>query len=73
VFARAGKTDLPSSRAKWQGNAGPSKTDEEEGASARGLARPHRRSPHVAAHLASERRIAFSQRGIYRYFKELDG
>jgi glutathione S-transferase len=29
--------------------------------------------PHVAAYLASERRIPFSQWGIYRYFKELDG
>jgi glutathione S-transferase len=27
----------------------------------------------VAAYLRSERRIAFSQWGIYRYFKELDG
>jgi glutathione S-transferase len=29
--------------------------------------------PRVAAYLASERRIPFSQWGIYRYFKELDG
>jgi len=29
--------------------------------------------PRVAAYLASTRRIAFSQWGIYRYFKELDG
>jgi glutathione S-transferase len=29
--------------------------------------------PRVAAYLASKRRIAFSQWGIYRYFKELDG
>ena len=29
--------------------------------------------PRIAAYLASERRIAFSQWGIYRYFKELDG
>jgi glutathione S-transferase len=28
--------------------------------------------PRVAAYLASKRRIAFSQWGIYRYFKELD-
>jgi glutathione S-transferase len=28
--------------------------------------------PRIAAYLASERRIAFSQWGIYRYFKELD-
>ena len=28
--------------------------------------------PRVAAYLASQRRIAFSQWGIYRYFKELD-
>jgi glutathione S-transferase len=28
--------------------------------------------PRIAAYLASERRIAFSQRGIYRYFEELD-
>jgi glutathione S-transferase len=28
--------------------------------------------PRVAAYLASERRIAFSQWGIYRYFKALD-
>ncbi len=27
----------------------------------------------IAAYLASDRRIAFSQWGIYRYFKELDG
>jgi glutathione S-transferase len=31
------------------------------------------RRPRVAAYLASERRIPFSQWGIYRYFKELDG
>jgi glutathione S-transferase len=30
------------------------------------------RRPRIAAYLASERRIAFSQWGIYRYFKELD-
>jgi glutathione S-transferase len=29
--------------------------------------------PRVAAYLASKRRIPFSQWGIYRYFKELDG
>jgi glutathione S-transferase len=29
--------------------------------------------PRIAAYLASERRIAFSQWGIYRHFKELDG
>ena len=29
--------------------------------------------PRIAAYLASERRIAFSQWGIYRYFKALDG
>jgi glutathione S-transferase len=29
--------------------------------------------PRIAAYLASPRRIAFSQWGIYRYFKELDG
>jgi glutathione S-transferase len=29
--------------------------------------------PHIAAYLASQRRIPFSQWGIYRYFKELDG
>jgi glutathione S-transferase len=29
--------------------------------------------PRVAAYLASERRIPFSQWGIYRFFKELDG
>ena len=28
--------------------------------------------PRIAAYLASERRIPFSQWGIYRYFKELD-
>ena len=28
--------------------------------------------PRIAAYLASQRRIAFSQWGIYRYFKELD-
>ncbi|HZO45152.1 MAG TPA: glutathione S-transferase C-terminal domain-containing protein, partial [Xanthobacteraceae bacterium] len=28
--------------------------------------------PRIAAYLASERRIAFSQWGIYRYFKALD-
>jgi len=31
-----------------------------------------RKRPRVAAYMASERRIAFSQWGIYRYFKELD-
>jgi len=29
--------------------------------------------PRIAAYLASKRRIPFSQWGIYRYFKELDG
>jgi glutathione S-transferase len=29
--------------------------------------------PRIRAYLASKRRIAFSQWGIYRYFKELDG
>jgi glutathione S-transferase len=29
--------------------------------------------PRVKAYLSSERRIPFSQSGIYRYFKELDG
>jgi glutathione S-transferase len=29
--------------------------------------------PRIAASLASSRRIAFSQWGIYRYFKALDG
>jgi glutathione S-transferase len=29
--------------------------------------------PRIAAYLTSKRRIAFSQWGIYRYFKELDG
>ncbi len=29
--------------------------------------------PRIKAYLASERRIPFSQWGIYRYFKELDG
>ena len=29
--------------------------------------------PRIAAYLASRRRIPFSQWGIYRYFKELDG
>ncbi len=29
--------------------------------------------PRIAAYLASNRRIPFSQWGIYRYFKELDG
>jgi glutathione S-transferase len=29
--------------------------------------------PRIAAYLASPRRIAFSQWGIYRYFKALDG
>ena len=29
--------------------------------------------PRIMAYLASERRIPFSQWGIYRYFKELDG
>ena len=28
--------------------------------------------PRIAAYLASQRRITFSQWGIYRYFKELD-
>jgi len=32
-----------------------------------------RKRPHIAAYLASERRVPFSQWGIYRYFKELDG
>jgi glutathione S-transferase len=31
-----------------------------------------RKRPRVAAYMRSERRIAFSQWGIYRYFKELD-
>jgi glutathione S-transferase len=31
------------------------------------------RCPRIKAYLASKRRIAFSQWGIYRYFKELDG
>jgi glutathione S-transferase len=31
-----------------------------------------RKRPRIAAYLASERRIPFSQWGIYRYFKELD-
>jgi len=31
-----------------------------------------RRRPRIAAYIESERRIAFSQWGIYRYFKELD-
>src|SRR6266516_4872347 len=31
------------------------------------------RRPRIAAYLASPRRIPFSQWGIYRYFKELDG
>jgi glutathione S-transferase len=31
------------------------------------------RRPRIAAYMASERRIPFSQWGIYRYFKELDG
>jgi glutathione S-transferase len=31
------------------------------------------RRPRIAAYVASKRRIAFSQWGIYRYFKELDG
>ena len=30
------------------------------------------RRPRIAAYLASDRRIAFSQWGIYRYFKDLD-
>ena len=30
------------------------------------------RRPRIAAYLVSDRRIAFSQWGIYRYFKELD-
>ena len=34
---------------------------------------PDRMEPRIKAYLASERRIAFSQWGIYRYFKELDG
>ena len=29
--------------------------------------------PRIKAYLASKRRIPFSQWGIYRYFKELDG
>jgi glutathione S-transferase len=32
-----------------------------------------RKRPRTVAYLASERRIPFSQWGIYRYFKELDG
>ena len=31
------------------------------------------RRPRIKAYLASKRRIPFSQSGIYRYFKELDG
>jgi glutathione S-transferase len=31
------------------------------------------RRPRIAAYLKSERRIPFSQWGIYRYFKQLDG
>jgi glutathione S-transferase len=31
-----------------------------------------RKRPRIAAYLGSKRRIAFSQWGIYRYFKELD-
>jgi glutathione S-transferase len=31
------------------------------------------RRPRIAAYMASDRRIPFSQWGIYRYFKELDG
>ena len=31
-----------------------------------------RKRPRVAAYLSSKRRIAFSQWGLYRYFKELD-
>jgi glutathione S-transferase len=31
------------------------------------------RRPRIAAYLASKRRIAFSQWGIYRYYRELDG
>jgi len=31
------------------------------------------RRPRIKAYLASDRRIPFSQWGIYRYFKELDG
>jgi glutathione S-transferase len=31
------------------------------------------RRPRIKAYLSSERRIPFSQWGIYRYFKELDG
>jgi glutathione S-transferase len=29
--------------------------------------------PRVAAYLASERRIAFNEWGIFRYYRELDG
>jgi glutathione S-transferase len=29
--------------------------------------------PRIAAYLASTRRIAFNEWGIYRYYKELDG
>jgi glutathione S-transferase len=32
-----------------------------------------RARPHIAAYLASERRIPFNQSGIFRYYKELDG
>ena len=32
-----------------------------------------RKRPRIAAYLASDRRIPFSQWGIYRYFKQLDG
>ena len=31
-----------------------------------------KKRPRIAAYLASKRRVAFSQWGIYRYFKELD-
>jgi glutathione S-transferase len=30
------------------------------------------RRPRIAAYLASERRIAFNEEGIFRYYKELD-
>jgi glutathione S-transferase len=36
------------------------------------LHRRVQRRPRIAAYLASERRIPFSQWGIYRYFGELD-
>jgi glutathione S-transferase len=29
--------------------------------------------PNIAAYLSSDRRIAFNEDGIFRYYKELDG